>query len=85
MGAAVVSGVDAAPIFAPSEHVFDFVALLIEDGVVGDRDLSIGFRGDADGDAALCEGGAEPIGVVPLSARSSLALGMAGNISAAPL
>jgi hypothetical protein len=26
VGAAVVSGVDAPPIFEPSEHVFDFVA-----------------------------------------------------------
>ena len=85
MGAAVVTGVDAAPIFEPPEHVFDSVTLFVEDGVVGDGDLSIGFRGDAGGEAALCEGGAEPIGVVALSARSSLALGMAGNISAAPL
>src|SRR6516225_1435931 len=65
------------------EHVFDFVALLIEEGVIRDRDLAIAFRGDAGGDAALCEGGAEPIGV-SLSARSFLAFGMAGNISAAP-
>jgi hypothetical protein len=58
-GAAVVSGVDAPPIFEPSEHVFDFAALLLEEGVIGDGDLPIGFRRDADGDAALCEGGAE--------------------------
>jgi hypothetical protein len=48
------------PIFEPSEHVFHFVALLVEEGVVGDGDLPIGFRRDADGDGALCEGGAEP-------------------------
>jgi hypothetical protein len=59
-------GVDAPPIFEAPEHVFDLVALLIEEGVIGDRDLPIGFRGDARGDAALCEGGAEPIGVVAL-------------------
>jgi hypothetical protein len=79
MGAAVVSGVDAAPIFEPSEHVFGFVALLIEDGVVGDRDLSIGFRGDADGDAALGEGGAELIGVVALVGEKLLGLGHGGQ------
>ncbi len=53
MGAAVVSGVDAAPIFESPGHVFDFVALLVEDGVIGDRDLPIGFRRDAGGDDAL--------------------------------
>ena len=73
----VVSGVDAPPIFEPPEHVFDFVALLVE--------VPIRFRRDADGDAALCEGGAEPIRVVALVGESSLALGRAGNISAAPL
>ena len=61
MGAAVISCADAPPIFEPSEHVFDFVALLVEEGVAGDGDLPIGFRRNADGDTALCEGGAEPI------------------------
>ena len=32
------------------------MALLVEEGVIGDGDLPIGFRGDAGGDAALCEG-----------------------------
>jgi hypothetical protein len=77
--------VDRTPIFEPPEHVFDFVALLVEESVIGDRDLPIGFRRDARGDAARCGNGAEPIGIVALSARSSLALGMAGNISAAAL
>ena len=43
MGATVVSGVDAAPVLDPPEHVFDAVALLVEDGVVRDRDLPVGF------------------------------------------
>jgi hypothetical protein len=60
VGAAVVSGMDAAPIFEPSEHVFDSVALLVEDGVIGDGDLSIWISRDAGGDAALGEGGAQP-------------------------
>jgi hypothetical protein len=71
MGAAVVSGVDARPILEPSEHVLDLVALLVEDGVMGDRD-PIGFRGDAGGEAALCQGGAEPIGVVALVGQKLL-------------
>ena len=66
MSAAVVAGMDAPPVFKPSERVFDPVALLVEDGVIGDRDLSIGFRGDAGGDPAPCERGAQPIGVVAL-------------------
>jgi transposase-like protein len=37
VGATVISGVDASPVFEASEHVFDLVALSIEDGVIGDR------------------------------------------------
>ena len=65
MGAAVISGVDSPPIFEPSEHVFDLVALFVEDGVIGDGDLPID-GGDAGDDAALGEVGAEPVGVVTL-------------------
>ena len=72
MGATVVSGVDAPPVFGAPEHVFDRVALFIEDGVMRDGDLPIGFRGDAGDDAALCEGGAEPIGVVTLVGQELL-------------
>jgi hypothetical protein len=43
VGAAVVSGVDAPPIFEPSEHVLDFVAPLVEESVIGDGDLPISF------------------------------------------
>ena len=55
MCAAVVSGVDSPPVFESSEHVSDLVALFVEEGVMGDRDLPVGFRGDAGGDAALGE------------------------------
>ena len=34
MGATVVSGVDAPPVFEAPEHVFDLVALLVEDGIM---------------------------------------------------
>ena len=43
MGAAVVSGVDAAPVLEPAEHVLDPVALAVECAVVGDRYLAVGF------------------------------------------
>ena len=45
MSATVVSGVDAPPILETAEHVFDLVALFIEDGVMGDRDPAVGLRG----------------------------------------
>jgi hypothetical protein len=41
VGAAVVSGVDASPVFEPSEHDLDFVALLIENGVVWNMDFAV--------------------------------------------
>ena len=49
MGATVVSGADLPPVFEAPEHVFDLVALFIEDGVMRDGDFPIGFRGDAVG------------------------------------
>ena len=71
---------DAPPVFEAREHVFDLVALFVEDGVMRDRGFAVGFGRNAGGDAALGEGGAEPS-----SARSCLAFGMAGSINAAPL
>ena len=85
MGATVVSGVDAPPVFEAPEHVFDLMALFVEDGVMRDRGFAVGFGRNAGGDAALGEGGAEPVGVVTLVARSCLAFGMADSINAAPL
>ena len=58
MGATVTSGVDAPPVFEPPKHVFDSVALFVEDGVMRDRGFSVGFGRNAGGDAALGEGGA---------------------------
>jgi hypothetical protein len=37
MGATVVSGVDAPPVFEALEHVFDLMALFVKDGVMRDR------------------------------------------------
>ena len=35
MSAAIVAGVDASPVFEPAEHVFDSLALAIEQGMLG--------------------------------------------------
>ena len=45
MGATVVSGVDAPPVFEAPEHVFDLMALFVEDGVMRDRGFAVGFGG----------------------------------------
>jgi hypothetical protein len=45
VGATIVSGVDATPNFEVSEHVFDLVALSVEDWVIGDHDLRLDFEG----------------------------------------
>ena len=41
--AAVLAGVDAAPVFDLAEHVLDLVPLSIEGAVVRDRDFAVGF------------------------------------------
>jgi hypothetical protein len=41
VGASVVAGVDTSPIFEPSEHDLNFVALSVEDRVVRDMNFSI--------------------------------------------
>ena len=41
VGAPVLTGVDAPPVFDPTEHDFDFVALSVEHGVVGDVDFAV--------------------------------------------
>lgn len=47
--AAVIAGVDAAPILELAEHDLDLVTLAVEGGIVGDGHLSIGLRWDAGG------------------------------------
>ncbi len=43
VGASIVAGVDAAPVFESAEHVFDFVALAVECGVVRYGHLAVGL------------------------------------------
>ena len=49
MGATVVSGVDTPPVFEAPEHVFDLMALFVENGVMGDRGFAVGFGRNAGG------------------------------------
>ena len=51
MGATVVSGVDAPPVFEACEHVFDPVALPVEDGIVFVPCAVLGVRRNARCDA----------------------------------
>ena len=41
VGASVIAGVDAPPVFQSSEHDLDFMALSVEHGVVGDVDFAV--------------------------------------------
>jgi len=43
MGAAVVAGVDAAPVFEFAEHVLDLVALAVERAIMRDRHSAVGL------------------------------------------
>ena len=50
----------------------DLMALFVEDGVMRDRGFAVGFGRNAGGDAALGEGGAEPVGVITLVGQKAL-------------
>jgi hypothetical protein len=39
----VVAGVDPPPVFEAPEHVFDLMALFVEDGVILDRGFAVGY------------------------------------------
>ncbi len=41
MGATVVAGVDASPVFEPSKHDLDFVTLSVENGVMRKLDFAV--------------------------------------------
>ncbi len=64
VGAAIVAGMDAAPVLELAEHLLDPVALAIEGAVVRDRYLAVGFLEDALRDATRDQVVSEPVGVV---------------------
>ena len=43
MGAAVISGVNAAPVLEFAEHILDAVSLAIKRAIMQDWDFAIGF------------------------------------------
>ena len=53
VGASVVAGVDASPVFEAAEHDLDLVALAVQRWVMRDSDLAVGLGRDAGLDAAL--------------------------------
>jgi hypothetical protein len=62
VGAAVVAGVNAAPVLEPAEHVLDLVTSAVEDGVVRDGHLAVGLGRYTGGDIAIGQSVAEPVG-----------------------
>ena len=64
MGASIVAGGNAPPVFELGEQVLDLVALAVEDRVVGERYLAASARWDAGLDAPHVQFGVEPRAVV---------------------
>ena len=64
MSAAVVTGVDAPPVFDFGEQVLDQVAFFVDRFVVVILNLAVGFWRDAWGDAARGQRSAEPVAVI---------------------
>ena len=61
MGAAVIMGGGAAPVLEPAEHALNQIALLVEAGVVGDRDLVARSPKTVAGDLQIGQGLADPV------------------------
>ena len=85
MGAAVVAGVDAPPVFKAPEHVLELVALAVERGVVGDMDFPITLEGMQAAMPRAARAWRNQSASYPRSPSRTLAGGMASNTRAAPL
>lgn len=64
MGASVVAHGDAPPVLEAAEHDLDFVALAVEDLVIGQLSAASWHGWDTGGDPALCQTGSEAVAVV---------------------
>ena len=64
VGASVVAGVDASPVFEAAEHDLDLVALAVQRPAMRDSDLAVGLGRDAGLDGALGQGISEPVAVI---------------------
>ena len=69
MGAAIIAGCDAAPVFEPTEGVFYFVTLFVEGLIIGMLDFAVPFRRDAGFDPLFDQGFAKPVAVIAAIAR----------------
>ena len=74
MGASIVTGWNAAPIFQPAKHIFDFVALTVKHLMCHAGHLRF-FFGGMQGSIFAAEGVAEPVGVIAAVSLSNLAFG----------
>ena len=64
MCTSVISGCDPSPVFEFTEHVLDFVALLVESFVLFDLYLSVLLGRNTGLDAFVFQSFPEPIGIV---------------------
>lgn len=69
MGASVIAGGDATPVFDPAEDIFDLVALSVELLVVVILDFPVLARRDTGGDALVVECGTEPVAIIAFVAE----------------
>jgi hypothetical protein len=60
VGAPVVAGVDAPPVFQAGEQVFDAASLAVELAIERRSFFAVGLGADAGGDAAVVEKLAKP-------------------------
>ena len=64
MGASVVSGGDASPVFDPTKDVLDLVTLAVEVFIVVVLEFAVFARRDARGGALRYQGCPEPVAVI---------------------
>lgn len=64
MGASVVAHGDAPPILEPSEHIFDFMELFIQNFIVFILDFAVLLGRDTGRDAFFNQGVSKPVSVI---------------------
>jgi hypothetical protein len=74
VGAAIIAGVAASPVFDFGEQVFDQMALFVERFIIVILHLAVGFWRDAAGDTARCQCTAEPVAVIAFVAQQFLGI-----------
>lgn len=64
MSASIIACRDPPPVFEFSKHVFYFVALFVEGGVIFDFPLAVFPRRNTRLDALVLQGFPEPVGII---------------------